>query len=162
MGTYTDTNAATGPADVAGFRAFYEREFEVQIRRAGLVLDSSAAAFDVVQDAFIAVWQRWDDLRDPHPYLTRCVMNGCRSVARHQRVREQAIERLQPLAHGEQPTELLSDALAALDFRERAPLVLRYYGRLGNREIAAALGWPEGSVGPRISKGLRTLRKAIR
>lgn len=161
MGTYSETDPAAGQADVAAFQAFYEQEFGAQVRRAGLVLGSSAAAFDVVQDAFVAVWQRWDELRDPNPYLARCVMNGCRSVARHQRVREQAVARLQPLALGEPPTELLSDALAALDFRERAPLVLRYYGQLGNREIAAALGWPEGSVGPRISKGLRKLRKAL-
>ena len=147
MGTYADPCVTGGQAGVAAFRAFYEREFEGQVRRAGLVLGSSAGAFDVVQDAFVAVWQRWDRLRDPLPYLSRCVMNGCHSAARHQRVRDRVIGELRPLAVAEPPPDPLWDALASLDFNERAPLVLRYYCRLGNREIAAALGWPEGSVG---------------
>lgn len=146
----------------AGFREFYEAEFGPQVRRAGLILASTALADDVVQDAFVAVWKRWSELNDPGQYLNRCVMNGSRSVARHNDAGERALRRLRPLTEDEGPVDDLWDALGALGFEERAPIVLRYYGRLSNHEIADALGWPYGSVGPRITKGLRKLRTALR
>ncbi len=147
--------------DPAGFRSFYQREFPAQVRRAGLILGRRDLAADVVQEAFVSVWTRWDDLDDPAPYLSRSVMNGCRSAARREGAGVRARRKLEPLGAPVEDPDPLWDALGALDFQQRAPLVLRYYARMTNPEIASTLGWPTGSVGPRITKGLRALRKAL-
>ena len=148
-------------SDRTEFITFYEREFAEQTRRAGLIVGSKSAAADVVQDAMIAIWQRWGGVQDPGPYLNRCVLNGCRRSARRVRTGERALQLLRPQAHQEDEIDTMWDALRQLPFDQRAPLVLRYYGQLTTSEIADALDWPEGSVGPRISKGLRQLRKAM-
>ena len=55
----------------------------------------------------------------------------------------------------------LSDALSRLDSEARLLLVLKYYDRLKNREIADVLEWPLGSVGPRCSAALADLRRML-
>ena len=151
----------TVDSDRTEFQAFYQREFAEQTRRAGLIVGSKSVAADVVQDAMVAIWQRWGDLRDPGPYLNRCVLNGCRRNAQRTRTGERALQLLTPQLEQTDQTDTMWDAVGHLPFDQRAPLVLRYYGQLTNKEIAHALDWPEGSVGPRITKGLRTLRKAL-
>lgn len=143
------------------FDRFYQSEYASQFRRAALILRSAELASDVVQDAFVTVWERWDTIGEPGPYLNRCVLNGCRGSFRRQEAQTRtttklAAERSEP--PGDEP---LWDALGMLPFDLRAPLVLRFYGGLTNGEIADALGWPLGSVGPRITKGLRTLERSL-
>lgn len=75
--------------------------------------------------------------------------------------RRASLQRLAPLSEQIDQVDTMWDAVSRLPFDQRAPLVLRYYGQLTNKEIAHALDWPEGSVGPRITKGLRQLRKAM-
>lgn len=159
-----ETHVDTGHEEpaLASFRVFYDREFAQQVRRVELILNSNTEAADVVHDAFLSVWQRWDNVVDPGKYLNRCVVNACRTVERRRGTHDRAVRSLRPLVEHHSPGDILWDALQALDFDQRAPIVLRYYGGLDNKEIAAALGWPYGSVGPRITKGLRTLRKALK
>ncbi|MEZ5379674.1 MAG: sigma factor-like helix-turn-helix DNA-binding protein [Acidimicrobiales bacterium] len=152
---------STADNERAAFRAFYEKEFTEQTRRAGLIVGSKTAAADVVQDAMIAIWQRWGDLQDPGPYLNRCVLNGCKRTAQRTRTGERALSLLPPRPNPDGQIDTMWDAVAQLPFDLRAPVVLRFYGQLSNKEIAHALDWPEGSVGPRITQALRQLRKAV-
>jgi len=55
------------------------------IRLAVIMLGDQAAAEDVVQDAFLGLYRRWDSLADasnPIAYLRASVLNGCRSALR--------------------------------------------------------------------------------
>lgn len=143
----------------AGFTALYLREVEGQVRRAALLTGSAEAGRDVVHDAFVEVYRRWDDLRDPGPYLGRAVLNRCRD---HGRREATARRRLPLLVPDPQPgDEHLWDALQALPFNHRAAIVLRYYHQLPHEEIADLLGCRPGTVGPWIQRGLRALRKAL-
>jgi DNA-directed RNA polymerase specialized sigma24 family protein len=76
------TTAERSPARDEAFAAFYRLELDRQARRAFLLLGSNEAADDVVHDAFVAVYLRWDDLAEPGPCLNRVVLNGCRDVGR--------------------------------------------------------------------------------
>jgi DNA-directed RNA polymerase specialized sigma24 family protein len=49
--------------------------------------------------------------------------------------------------------------LLRLPSRQRTVLVLRYWEQLTEAATAAALGWPEGTVKPADSRGLRCLRE---
>jgi RNA polymerase sigma factor (sigma-70 family) len=56
---------------------------------------------------------------------------------------------------------VLDDVLAILPFNQRAAVVLRYYAQLSIDEIADALGCRRGSVGPWISRALKSMRKVL-
>ena len=54
-------------------------------RLALVMLGDAAAAEDVVQDAFLGLYRRWDRLSDPvaaQSYLRTSVLNGCRTALR--------------------------------------------------------------------------------
>ncbi len=156
----TAEGAQVGDDDRQGaFTALYLREVDGQVRRASLLTGSAETAHDLVHDAFVEVYRRWDDLREPGPYLGRSVLNRCRDHAR----REATVRRKLPLllpdpAPGD---EDLWDALQALPFNHRAAVVLRYYHQLPQEEIAELLGCRPGTVGPWLQRGLRALRKAL-
>ena len=85
------------PPGNATFGDFYQREPDGQVRRAVLLLGSNDVANDVVHDAFIAVFRRWESLDEPRAYLHMVVLNGCRGVhrqrARHRRSLVRLVER---------------------------------------------------------------------
>jgi len=149
-------------SDTAGdFRRLYEKEFDRQVRRAALMVGSSDVANDVVQDAFIRLYERWDRIDGPGPYLHRSVLNGCRDHGRRQ-VRVRRLEA--GLRHGPDEAathDILWDILAELPFNQRAAVVLRYYAGMTEREIADQLQCRPGSVGPWIRRGLDKMRKAL-
>lgn len=147
-------------ASVEEFTRFYESHHGEVVRWAALVLGSDAMANDVVHDAFIEVWRRWARLERPSGYLRRCVAHGCRDVQRRDR-RSRARAHLLADDASVVPTEPVFDLLDRLPFNQRAAVVLRFYGGLTEAEIAETLGARPGSVGPWITRALRTLRKEL-
>jgi RNA polymerase sigma factor (sigma-70 family) len=149
-----------------GFERFYKTELAGQVRRAALLIGDRDDARDLVHDAFIEVYRRWDDLKEPGPYLNRVVLNRCRD-----RARSTARRRRAPVVGSFVGSEGIDDnvdeaalwaALQQLPFNHRAVLVLRFHHQLTTDEIAKALGCRPGSVGPWIDRGLRQLRKDLR
>ena len=64
----------------------YRAHWHRLVRLAWLLLRDQLAAEDVVQDAFVATHRRWDSIREGGRvvgYLHTAVVNGCRSVQRH-------------------------------------------------------------------------------
>ncbi len=157
------------------FERFYRREHDGQVRRAYLMLGSSAAAHDVVADAFLAVLRRWDSIEQPGPYLNRCVLNGCRDLHRlapRERVAADPLEGDLAGVGGSgfagtavvgtsDVADHMAEQLLLLPFRQRAAIVLRYYGGYRETDIADYLGCRPGTVGSLTHRGLRTLRKAM-
>ncbi len=143
------------------FGEFYRRELDGQVRRAALLLGSGELANDVVHDAFVAMFRRWDSLAEPGPYLNVAVLNACRGFHRRRSRYERLVPRL--LDRGTVPSvdEHLGDVLAQLPFNQRAAVVLRFYGGLTTDEIAHVLECAPGSVGPWIDRALTKLRKAL-
>lgn len=141
------------------FTTLYLREVDGQVRRAALLTGSAETGRDLVHDAFVEVYRRWDGLDHPGSYLARAVLNRCRDHARREATARRKLPLLVP---DPQPgDEHLWDALQALPFNHRAAVVLRFYHQLPQDEIAALLGCRPGTVGPWIQRGLRTLRKAL-
>lgn len=147
--------------DRADFEAFYAANHDLQVRRAFVLVRSNEHAIDIVHDAMVGVWRRWRDLDNPAAYLSRSVLNGCRDAARRRTARDAAIRRLRPAGDDRPEPEIFDDLLEALPFNHRAAVVLRYYAGLTTAEIAAALGCPQNSVGPWITRALTALRKEL-
>src|ERR1700742_284266 len=86
-----DRRASGARQDVA---ALYEAHAIGLIRLAKVMLGDQGAAEDVVQDAFLGLYRRWDSLSDhqrPVGYLPTSVLNGCRSAFRGQTRRDRAL-----------------------------------------------------------------------
>lgn len=158
-----DSMKAKAESNETAFARFYDLEYQGQFRRALLLLGTSSDADEAVQQAFVAVWTRWDSLQQPGPYLNRCVLNATRSLQRDRHRTHRLAERLKP-HEGKEGTDepnFLTDVLAELPFNQRASIVLRYYGGLKDQEIADALDCPLGSVGPWIRRALNQLERRL-
>jgi len=160
---------ATAPPPIAWtFEALYEHEYAPMVRIACFVGGSMAWAEEIVQDAFVKVHLRFDELDHPVGYLRSCVVNGCRDRLR----RGQRLDRRLPFITFDGSAADTTDdrsgervdlvrALAALPPRTRLVLVLRFYGGWTVPEIADALDLPPGTVKTTIHRGLGRLRKEI-
>ncbi|MCP3988316.1 MAG: hypothetical protein GY724_04520 [Actinomycetia bacterium] len=142
------------------FTQFYPTEHESQVRRAYLLLGSPVTAHDVVADAFMAVYQRWDAIAEPGPYLNRCVLNGCRDAQR-KGGRERPFRDVADEASVDDGVDEMAELLLDLPFRQPAAIVLRFYGGQSEAEIAMHLECRPGTVGSLIHRGLRSLRRAM-
>ena len=80
-GGLAPTRTADDPADQV--TALYEAHAAGLVRLAMLMLADQHAAEDVVQDAFLGLYRRWNSLADPAralTYLRSSVLNGCRDA----------------------------------------------------------------------------------
>jgi len=163
--TFMEVGDALGASEQrtgTAFGDFYRGELDAQVRRAALLLGSDELANDVVHDAFVAVYRRWDSLDEPGPYLNVAVLNGCRGIHRRRSRYERLVPRLLDRGTASSVGECLDDVLAQLPFKQRAAVVLRFYCGFTTDEIAHALECAPGSVGPWIDRALTKLRKALR
>lgn len=145
------------------------------VRLAVLLVGDQATAEEVVQDAFVAMHDRWSRLRDPDKalaYLRRTVVNRARSELRHRRVVVRELRRLaaRPQAQGQPadtPTweharrDAVVAAMLTLPRRQREVLALRYYLDLSESQIAATLGISNGAVKSHASRGAAALRTEL-
>ena len=157
----------------------YRAHWHRLVRLAWLLLRDELAAEDVVQDAFVATHRRWGSIREGGRvvgYLHTAVVNGCRSVQRHNVVvdrvntataaaadapgRESASSAETAVLRASDH-ETMIRALAALPLRQREVLVLRYYADLSEAQIAAALDISPGAVKSHAHRGLMTLRATM-
>jgi len=143
----------------AAFGDFYADHYTELVRLAALLSGSIDNAPDLVQDCFVRLHGRWASVREPLPYIRRSVVHACASHHRHMAVTRR---HPQPTLHSfELGADELEDALAALPTRQRAAVVLRYYGDLPDADIARALRCREGTVRSLVSRALADLRKVI-
>jgi RNA polymerase sigma factor (sigma-70 family) len=143
------------------FPEFYRAELGRQVRRAYLMVGSNEVANDVVQEAMVQVYRRWEELENPAAYLSRAVLNGCRDVGRRRSSQRRLLARIAERPSDPEIPDLLDDVLRRLPFTQRAAIVLRFYGGMSTNEIAEAIGCAPGTVGSAIDRGLRKLREAL-
>lgn len=167
------TTSETGSSDLAALFVRYHAEL---VRLALLLVGDQPTAEDVVQDVFARLHARWAQLPagvKALPYVRAAVLNGCRSQLRRravaqrftgssgnrlQQVTQESAE--QELMRSEERTQIMA-ALAALPFRRREVLVLRYYLGLSEAEIAQVLGISPGTVKSTAARGLAALARRL-
>ena len=72
-------------AGSSSFEAFFHDEARTLFRRLCTVTGNSSEAEEIMQDAFLALWERWDRIAgmdDPTGYLYRTAMNVFRKRTR--------------------------------------------------------------------------------
>ena len=163
----------TPPPDLS---AVFMRHHAELVRLALLLVGDQPTAEDVVQDVFARLHARraeWPAGADSLPYIRAAVLNGCRSQLRRRAVAwryagtlGQLPERAtqdsaeQEMIRSQERMQVLA-ALAALPFRRREVLVLRYYVGLSEAEIARVLGISPGTVKSTAARGLAALARRL-
>ena len=150
--------------DVVGqpvaFEAFFEAE-RARLQRALYLLTGNAEeAEEVLQESFIALWERWDRvgaMEDPTGYLYRTALNRYRSrlrrVGRAARLATGQAHGRDGFAEAEDRVEI-ARALAALSPRRREAIVLTELLEYGSAEAGRMMGVADATV-RRLAQGAR-------
>ena len=134
---------------------------ENRLYRAALaILGDPHEAEDAVQDAFLRFLERApDDLENPGAWLTRVLVNGCRSRLRLAWRRVGPLPETLPAPGPEEREEL--EELFSLPPEDRAVIHLHYYEGYSTDEIARMLSLRPGTVRSRLSRAREKLRKLL-
>jgi RNA polymerase sigma-70 factor (sigma-E family) len=144
----------------ATFGEFYRATYAEMVRLAYLLTGSIETARDLAQDSFLRVHNAWDRVEEPRAYMRRAVVNACHSHHRRRRVQERHAATHRPDVTDLRAEEM-ADAIAALPYRQRTAVVLRFWHDCTEAEIAAALACRPGTVGSLIHRALVELRRVI-
>ncbi len=154
-------------AEPLSFEAFFEAEARTLFRRLCAVTGNSAEAEEIMQDAFLALWERWERvgaMRDPTGYLYRTAMNVFRKRTRRAVL---ALRRAlspastpAPFAEIDEQQDVVA-ALAELTPRQRAALVLTDGMDYSSEEAGRALGVSAGTVRGLASRARANLRRQV-
>jgi RNA polymerase sigma-70 factor (sigma-E family) len=165
VATPTDTT----PTDRGRLETLYARYAPDAARLAYLLTGDRALAEDIVQDAFVRMFGRFRDLRNPDAfgsYLRTTVVNLTRSYFRRRGVEHTFLEKeaREPGKAAEQPDPQheMWTALKRVTPRQRAAIVLRFYEDLSEAQTAHILGCAVGTVKSLVSRGLKQLREDLR
>lgn len=176
------------PGAAASVTALYAEHALGLVRLAVVVTGDRAGAEDIVQDAFLGLYRRWEQLPDltaPLAYLRVSVMNGCRTVLR----RRSRVGFWPGGDAGDDPNDaaaggpgasaglaesaeasvlvaeeqrLVAAALWKLPRRQREAVVLRYYLDLSIDETAEIMGVSPGTVKSATHRALAAVGRTLR
>ena len=167
--------SSTEYAHPPSFDVVYETLFPVIYRVSLRVTGDREIAEDLCHEAFIKLMQRSDllpDLEQSKYWLIRVVKNLSLNYEKRKTREKAAYTRLTRMNAGvaessekqimrKETREDVQNALDALPYNLRAPLVFREYGDLSYREIGAILGISESNVKVRIFRARERLEKAL-
>ena len=160
--------------DRKAYRAMYSRQSTRLFGIAMAILRDRSAAADVVQDAFLRIWEKarqFDPERHPQAWLDAIVRYASLDDAR---TRGREIPTDDPNL-GDRPVETdvldalqmveentkLRHCLAGLEPKNRDAIVLGFVHGLSHPEIAVRLDLPLGTVKSWIRRGLLQLRECM-
>ena len=158
---------AAGPTLGGGFEEFFRAE-HVRLQQALYVITGSdQEAKDLMQEAFLRVWERWDRVRamdEPTGYLYRTAMNAFRSRLRRT---ARAARNLAELRFPSTGFDAIDDrdavarALRSLSERQRAAIVLTELLDFDSAEAAAMLGVRPSTVRNLAAQARKALERIL-
>lgn len=162
--------------DISGLEILVRLYQNQATRIAQLITRDRGLAEDVVQSAFMRVYERieqFDPERPFAPWFFRIVSNdsvrAAEQAARQVSPGPQVLDRIQDQSPG--PDEILdtldqfesvTDALRLLTPAQRSVIVLRYYAGLTDREVALQLESAPGTIRWRLHAARKRLRQLLR
>lgn len=157
-----------GPLEASrSFEAFYDAESRLLFRRLWLVTGNRAEAEELMQDAFLEVWERWDrvgQMDDPVGYLYRTAMNLFRKRYRRALLVIRRSVGLAP-AHDDfadaDERETVRRVLAALPPRQRAALVLTEMLGYTPKDAGDVLGVRTSTIRSLTHQGRQSFRRVM-
>jgi RNA polymerase sigma-70 factor (ECF subfamily) len=171
--------ARVADGDENALAELYRRHASGAFAVASRILRNSEAAEDVVQDLFVRLWDHPDLFDAERGSLRSFLLLQARTRsldqlradgARRRREHSETVADL-TAAPGDSDPEMATlfgavvgevrAAISVLTPPERQAIELAFFGGLTYREVAEALGAPEGTVKSRIRLGLQRMRRAL-
>ena len=154
--------------DLGGLRGLFDKHEQRLFRHAFRLLSSREDAKDAVAIAFFELWRRRGSVRvvdgSPLPWLLTTVSNSARnlerSARRYQRVLNRVPHAIVPEVAAPDESGILA-ALRKLSEREQSVLTLTILEGYSEKETAAALGVPPGTVKSRLARAKARLRNEM-
>ncbi|MCC9603561.1 RNA polymerase sigma factor [Stieleria sp. JC731] len=155
-------------------RTLFESEETGLLRYAFSLIGRRALAEEIVQEVFLQLHQRWDDIDSPKAWLYRSVRNRVYNHLRNHRREVLGDDGTnQPTQDSEtaMPDALFSrmeamaklrEMLSELDHVDRELVTLKYFEGLKYKEISERTGLGIGNVGYRLHHILRELAQRLR
>lgn len=147
------------------FEVFFEDEHERLFRALCLVTRNRHEAEEIMQDAFLSMWQRWERLAavdDLTAYLYRTAMNSFRSRVRRTQLAARKAVRLIPPDDGIARIEgqqTVVRALAPLTEKQRAAVVLTQFLDFSSEEAGEMLGLSAGAIRTLVHRARTELKR---
>lgn len=163
-------------ADAEAFADLVNRHQDLVVNYLARLTNCRSRAEEVAQETFVRFYQQLHRYRDQGmltAYLLRIATNLVRSEERRKRrwrllhpvlrsSHTTTVERgPQSVALANEAQREVTRAIAALDLRYRAPLVLREIEGLSYRKIADALAINEGTVKSRLHRARELLKQRL-
>ena len=149
------------------FEAFFAEERDRLLRALYLLTGNAQEAEEIMQEAFLEVWERWDRVSamdSPKGYLFRTAMNRHRSRVRRA---SRAARRAVGIADGgdefarADERDAVARALTRLPSRQRAAIILTELLGYEAKAAATMLGVRDGTVRSLASRARAGLRKEL-
>ncbi len=157
------------PGDLdAEFTAFMAEHADTLLHTAWLLVGNMDRAEELTQQALVRTYGAWRRARtEPLPYARRVLVNLRTDTWRRRRREVLTDEVPEACADARGHTraddrDQLIRALALLTPRQRRVVVLRYLADVSEADVAADLGVTTGTVKTTASRGLATMRAALR
>ena len=164
--------------DVGAYEELVRRYEQLAFRTAYLVCGDADDARDAAQEGFVRAYGALRGFRsgaEPRPWLLRIVANAARNRRRAagrraslalRSAQDRPSDGAAPspeaaVLDGEQRAELLA-AIERLGDEDRRIIALRWFVDLSERDIAAVLDVPAGTVKSRLSRAMARLRGVMR
>jgi RNA polymerase sigma factor (sigma-70 family) len=158
---------ADEPARSSDFEVFFAEQHGRLFRALALLTRDRNEAEEIMQDAFLAVWERWEHVAngpDPVAYLFRTALNGWRSRGRRAALAVRRVIHKIPnddeMAVVEQRDAVVR-ALAGLPARQRAAIVLMDVLDLSSEQAGGVLGISAVTVRVLAGRARATLAKEM-
>lgn len=147
----------------AEFTDLYEKHFSELAAQVCAYLGDATEAQDLVQEAFLRAWQRWDKVggyEEPVAWVRRVAWNLATSRHRRNQVARKFLQKSSApeLAPAASPDHVaLVAALKQVPAKRRQALVMHYMADMTVNAIAAATGAKEGTVKSWLHRGRKEL-----
>ncbi len=155
----------------------YNEAYKAVYWTAMSLLKNEADAEDIVQDTFVTLIKSYDSIRDKSKvtsWLKKTAANKCLDrikLAKTDNVEDEFFDSIEEVSEDFLPDSLVESAEArkiimdiinhSLSEEIRRTLILFYFDEMSTREIAEALGIPEGTVSRRIHSAKKKIKKEV-
>jgi RNA polymerase sigma-70 factor, ECF subfamily len=158
--------------DVEAFSRLVDRHYERCARIAVRILGNREDAEEAIQDAFLRAFKALGDYEERElfsAWLTRILVNQCRTVLARSRRRDAVFPDLDPLSFdfavdanaGEGAWPELEHALAQLPDEQREAIVLKYGEDLTYEAMSKITGAGESALKMRVQRAFARLRAIL-
>lgn len=144
------------------FEEVYASELPAVTRLSFLLVRSQAVAEELAQEAFLRLFQRFDEIENPPGFLRTAVVRLSSTWLRRRNMEHDRLVRVGPPEPSDTPEiDETWEAVGRLRPERRLVLVLRFYEHLRHEEIAQMLGCSAATVRSRTRRALADLRKEL-